>query len=472
MPVLSLPGKYGCGDFGYEAFDFISKIASAGFTTWQILPLQPLGYGDSPYQPYSSKAMDELYVSLDVLYAQGLIEELEPFNGDADRIDYNAVREYHEKYLKEAFYKYEGSAEFWRFASQDWVTNYAIFMALKKKNDMKSWQEWKDEEKFFHEKHSLDLSKYDEDILYEKFIQYKLFKQWEYLRKYANNRGIKIMGDMPFYVGLDSADVWAHKNDFLLDGDGKPTFVAGVPADIFSETGQRWGNPIYNWENMEKDNYRFLCHRLNYISTLYNVTRIDHFRAFYNYWQIPSSCPGALEGEWIKGHGYKFFEELFKQYPNINIVAEDLGDNMEEVDELRDHFNLKGMIVAQQMFDKHNYGDTQVNQICYTGTHDNRPIKSWFETLDNRHQEEVIDKLKELNITDKDITDAMIKFVLSRSSETVIIPIADVLGLGDKGRINEPGVLSPKNWSWKLVDFDDFDEKLPRIKKWIKEYNR
>ena len=472
MPVLSLPSKYGCGDFGNEAFEFITKIADIGFTTWQILPLQPLGYGESPYQPYSSKAMDELYISLDVLYAQGLIENLEPFNEDADRIDYNSVREYRSKYLKEAFYKYEGSDEFWKFASQDWVNNYAIFLTLKKKNDLKSWQDWNEEEKFYPERHNLDLSKYDEDILYEKFIQYKLYKQWQYLRNYANSKGVKIMGDVPFYVGLDSDDVWMHKDMFLLDEEGKPTSIAGVPPDSFSATGQRWGNPIYNWEKIEKDNFNFWCDRLHYASTLYDITRIDHFRAFSTYWKVPASCPTAMEGEWTKAPGYKFFDELFRRYPDISIVAEDLGDNMDEVYELRDHFNLKGMIITQQMFDGHYYGDTLVHQICYTGTHDNEPVKAWFEKLDKKHQEEVLKNLKKAKAINKDFNDAMNTFAMSRSAETVVLPMCDILRLGEEGRINEPGVLKPENWSWKLKDFKSFDKEANRLKKLLVKFKR
>ena len=465
MPVLSLPNSHGCGDFGKEAYAFVDRIAEIGFSIWQILPLQPLGYGASPYQPYSSKAMDELYISLDLLHEWGFIENLEPFNEKADRIAYEDVRKYRNKYLWEAFYKYEGSDAFWSFCNEKWVNDYAVFLTLKKKNELHSWQEWPEDEKFYPEKGNLDLSRYELEILFEKFVQYVLKVQWDNLRRYANEKNIQIMGDVPFYVGLDSEDVWWHKDMFLLDKKGKPTSIAGVPPDSFSKTGQRWGNPIYDWEAIEKDDFGFWIDRLSFAAKQYDIVRIDHFRAFSTYWKVPASCPTAMEGKWIEAPGYKFFEALYRKYPDINIVVEDLGDHMEDVYKLKDHFGLKGMIITQQFMDGHYYGDTIENQICYTGTHDNAPIAQWFKELKPKHREEVLAGLKKAKAVNVNVVDAMNSFAMSRKAQLVVLPMCDILRLGQEGRINVPGLLSEKNWAWKLVDFKAFDKEAKRLHK-------
>lgn len=472
MPVLSLPNPYGSGDFGKEAYEFVDKIADIGFSIWQILPLQPLGYGASPYQPYSSKAMDEMYISLGLLKDWGLIKNVEPFNEKAERISYEDVRRYRNQYLWEAFYTYEGEDDFWRFANEEWVNNYAIFLTLKKKNELKSWQDWPDEQKFFPDNWGVDLSRYEVDILFEKFVQYVLQVQWNDLRRYANSKNIKIMGDVPFYVGLDSEDVWWHKDMFLLDQKGKPTSIAGVPPDAFSKTGQRWGNPIYNWQAIEKDNFRFWIDRLHFASGMYDIVRIDHFRAFSSYWKIDAECPTAIDGEWIEAPGYKFFDELFKQYPDISIVAEDLGNNMEKAFILRDHYGLKGMAVEQFMMEGRYYGDTVENVVCYTGTHDNPPMAAWIKGVKTRRKNELLKGLKKAKATNVNIIDAINSFAMSRSAAIVILPMADILRLEEDGRINTPGLLSPDNWTWRLVDFKPFDKEAKRLNKLIVKNKR
>ena len=474
MPVLSLPNKYGCGDFGKVAYKFIDKIAACGFSIWQILPLQPLGYGASPYQPYSSKAMDELYISLDMLEEDGLLEKsgLNSFNENSLNIKYEEVRNYKTKLYKKAFENFKPTQEFEEFRKEKWVNNYAVYITFKKENSLKSWQEWPDDEKFFPENKEIDLEKYKKEIEYEIFIQYLLNKQWNRLRDYANLKGLKIMGDVPFYVGLDSEDVWWHKDMFLLDEEAKPTFIAGVPPDSFSATGQRWGNPIYNWERIEEDHFGFWIDRLHFASKLYDITRIDHFRAFSTYWKVPATCPTAMEGEWIEAPGYKFFDYLFEKYPDISIVAEDLGDYMDDVYVLRDHFNLKGMIITQQMFDKTDYGDTLSHQIVYTGTHDNDPIESWFYSKSPEQRFEYIEVLSDEGYRNMNISDAMVEYALSRKAETAVLPMCDILRLGSTARINAPGLMDNRNWSWRLTDFDTFNFELNRLKELLIKYQR
>lgn len=474
MPVLSLPNKYGCGDFGKVAYEFVDKIAKAGFSIWQILPLQPLGYGESPYQPYSSKAMDELYISLDMLVEDGLLkkDEVEPLNEDEIVIKYQEVRKYKNELLKIAYSRFKESKEFLEFKELKWVKDYALFLTFKKENELKSWQEWEHDLKFYPEEKNVDLDKYLDKINYEIFVQFLLTSQWNKLRKYANKKGLKIMGDVPIYVGLDSEDVWNHKDCFLLDSEARPTFIAGVPPDAFSQTGQRWGNPIYDWEKIEEDDFEFWLDRLNFASNVYDIVRIDHFRAFSSYWKVPVWCDTAMVGEWVNAPGYKMFDTLFEKYPDINIVAEDLGDNMDDVYVLRDHFNLKGMIITQQMFDGSYYGDTLEKQIAYTGTHDNDTIEGWFNKMNPEHQLEVVRELAKLGYKNMNIADAMVKFTLTRKAETAILPVQDILRLSSNARINAPGQLSSFNWTWRLSELDCLDDDLKRIKKLLKETGR
>ena len=474
MPILSLPNRYGCGDFGQSAYDFIDRLKDTGFSIWQILPLQPLGFGYSPYQPYSSAAMDELYISLDNLVEEKLLtkDEVQPLHEDSTKIYYKEVREYKNQLLEKAYSRFKENASFKKFKKEEWVKNYAIFISLKKKNHLRPWMEWEEAEKFYPEKKELDLKEFEKQINYEIFVQYILLKQWKALKKYANRNKIKILGDIPFYVGQDSEDVWLHKDMFLLHEQGSPKFIAGCPPDIFASTGQRWGNPIYDWEAIEKDDFKFWMNRLEYVSRLYDITRIDHFRAFHNYWKIPATCSTAMVGEWVLAPGKKFFTQLFEKYPNINIVAEDLGDGMEGVYELRDEFHLKGMCITQQMFDGHYYGDIKENLIVYTGTHDNYPIEAWYYSLSKEHQQEVDEKMQEFGFGDYGTVDAIIEYTLSLSAETAILPIFDILRLGEKGRINTPGLLDEKNWTMKISSFDSFDKELPHLHELLKKYKR
>ena len=474
MPIQSLPSPYGCGDFGISAYEFINRLSNTGFRIWQILPLQPLGYGSSPYQTYSSKAMDELYISIDALLEDGLLQqdEVKKYYEDSNRIHYKEVRNYKSKLFKKAFSRFIPDESYETFKKEDWVNEYAIFNVLRKKNNGAPWVNWSDEEKFYPEKKTLDLKKYKNKIEYEIFLQYELLKEWNNLKEHAQRMHIQIMGDIPFYVGQDSDDVWWHKDMFLLDEKGNPKFIAGCPPDYFSETGQRWGNPIYNWKAIEKDGFKFWMNRLEYVSRLYDITRIDHFRAFYDYWKIPATCPTAIEGKWILAPGKKFFTLLFEKYPNINIVAEDLGDKMKNVYKLRDAFHLKGMTITQQAFDGHYYGDTGENLIAYTGTHDNAPIEDWYHALPQEHQEEIDTNLEKLGWGNYGIVDAMIEFTLSRNASTAIIPMFDILRLGAKGRINTPGTLDEKNWAWKISSFDSFDKELGHLHDLLVKYNR
>lgn len=472
MPVASLPSRTGCGAFGPQAYHFADLLKQAGLSVWQILPLNPLGYGNSPYQPYSSYAMDDLYISLDLLAEDGLIRRPQKFRPHADSIAYEEVRRYREPYLRAACAAFVPDEDFRTFCGEKWLQDYALFMALKKKNGMKAWTEWPKEEKDILEQENLDTELYAEEMYFEMFKQYILTQQWMSLKKYVNGLGIEIMGDLPFYVGLDSADVWGNRENFLLDDDGRPEFIAGVPPDYFSETGQRWGNPIYNWDYMKEDGFTFWIQRLSHCGRLMDIVRVDHFRAFDTYWKIPASCPTAMEGEWVEAPGYDFFDELFEKNPEIRIVAEDLGDLRAEVLELRDHYAFRGMRVLQFSFTEEEMNSDREHLLVYTGTHDNDTTFAWYCSASRRDRKHMRHMLKKLGFDTKSFVNDTIRYALSRQADLVIIPMYDWLHLGRGGRLNTPGTVGAPNWMWRMKTFGSFRRKICMIREWCEAAGR
>lgn len=464
MPVASLPGRQGCGTFGPEAYHFVDLLRESGLSIWQILPLNPLGYGNSPYQPYSSYAMDDLYISLDLLYEEGLIHKPARFHAKASQIDYDAVRKFREPYLKEAYSHFTPDLNFTSFSFQGWMRNYAVFMTFKKKNGMKQWTEWPDEMKNEPQNEKSDLKPYEDDILYEVFLQYELYLQWKKLKQYANDSGIEIMGDMPFYVGLDSADVWSNRSQFLLNKDGYPRFIAGVPPDYFSATGQRWGNPIYDWDAMKKDGFTFWINRLSYCGKSMDIVRVDHFRAFDTYWKIPASCPTAIEGEWVEAPGYELFDALFAKNPDLRIVAEDLGDLRAQVLELRDHYAFRGMRVIQFTLDPDHMDENKTHLLVYTGTHDNEPIYSWYWGESRHRQREIRRLLKQAGYHTHSFIEDVLAYSLDRDADMVIIPMFDWLHCGHEARLNTPGTVGAPNWMWRMQDMGPFEKNVRKIR--------
>lgn len=478
LPLQSLNGENGIGDFGKAAFDFIDIIKKSGFDMWQILPLNPLGYGNSPYQPYSSFAGDEIYISLDLLYEDGLLEKRAEKIEQKERIDYNFVRKFKEKYLKIAYENFKKTKEnqtkaYEDFLKFDFVYNYGVFITLKKENNLRSWNEWPDEMKNWIVDKKFDLTPYEDKINYEIFVQYIFYKQWMKLKAYANENNIKIVGDIPFYVGLDSLDVWENQKYFEITKDGNPKLIAGVPPDNFSATGQRWGNPIYNWEKIKEDDFSFWINRLAYNGKLYDIVRLDHFRAFDTYWVIDSKNETAIEGEWLFAPGYELFEKIKKDLKDVEFIAEDLGEIRPEVFELRDYFNLKGMVIIQTDIraTEKNYIYAPENSICYTGTHDNKTIMDWFEDLSEEEKENINKLFQKIGIRNENIYDNFFEFAIRCDSEYVIIPLQDILGLGKEARINTPATLDEKNWSYKFKSMEKLKEKEEFLKEII-EKNR
>ena len=473
IPIASLPSKYGIGDFGPTSYEFVDLIVETNFKIWQILPLNPLGLGNSPYQAYSSKAMDELYISLDLLEEEGLIKKTRKFNARSNKVEYDEVRKFKEPYLKEAYSNFEKNEAYEKFIQQDWVSEYATFVSLKKKNDLKCWNEWPDVDKsWIHTKYELS-NEIKEEVEYRMFLQFVLYEQWMKLRKYANSKGIEMIGDIPIYVGIDSLDVWANQDSFELDDDGRPTFIAGVPPDGFSAEGQRWGNPIYNWDKLKENGFKFWLDRLAYNAKLFDTIRIDHFRAFDTYWKIPASCPTAIDGEWIEAPGYELFDTIYETYPDIKIVAEDLGDLRPQVLELRDHFNLMGMRIVQHSFDPVNEMKMdQENLLAYTGTHDNESLRVWYSHHGEDYKRKIRRFFKKNGYTYPKMSLNMIQYTLDSKSRLVVLPMVDILNKNDSCRINFPGTVGNPNWQWKLKDYEEYKERISLLKEMIKRGNR
>ncbi|GAA4654781.1 4-alpha-glucanotransferase [Anaerocolumna aminovalerica] len=471
LPLSSLPSNHGIGDMGSYSFELIDLLKTGGFHIWQILPLNPLGFGNSPYQPYSSFAGDEIYISLDELYKDGLLTKRPAsFQKNSKSIDYEKVRNFKENYFKEAFLNFTEDGDYKDFIKQEWVYLYAVFLTLKKKNDLRCWNEWDKAQKEWIKTREFDVSAYEEEIRYEMFVQYIFYKQWMKVKTYANQNGIRIMGDIPFYVGIDSLDVWANQECFLLGAEGKPTFIAGVPPDYFSATGQRWGNPIYNWDYLKKQNYQFWLDRIAYNSKLFDIIRIDHFRAFDTYWKIPATCETAVEGEWLEAPGYEVFDLIGEKLPEVEIIAEDLGDLREEVHVLKNHYGLKGMKIVQFTFDpnenNNNFEDME-NMVIYTGSHDNQTIRGWYLSQDKKTQNRIRKSLKKSGYDDRIISKRFVRLTLDSIAEMAILPLQDLINLGDEARINTPGTLGSPNWEWKLDSFSKFKKEIGNLKELI-----
>ena len=483
LPVFSLPGRYGIGDFGENAYRMADRLAASGVRIWQVLPLNPVGYGHSPYQPYSSFAGETSYINLEMLKAEGLLLSLpEPFSETAERVDYEAVRAFKEPYFREAFRRFTETDAYREFIAEDWVFPYAVFAALKKKNGFRTWMEWDPEDRDWirlwrnedTKKEALErVAVLDADIRFEMFLQYEFFRQWKKLKAYVNALGILVMGDIPFYVGQDSVDVWANQECFLLESDGYPQYIAGVPPDYFSATGQRWGNPIYNWAHFTNTRYRFWIQRILGNETLFDLLRIDHFRAFDTYWKIPASCPTAVTGEWVEAPGYDFFNTLLPALHSVKIIAEDLGEMRPEVYKLRDDFEFPGMNVLEFTLADANF-QVRENMIAYTGTHDNNTVRGWWAELSLSERERFGGVLRERGYEpdEENIAAIMVEEALRTDSQWAVIPAGDILELDAKARINTPGVVNEVNWTWKMADFKRFDEMLPAFTERVKASGR
>lgn len=478
LAISSLPSSWGIGDLGSQAYQWLDMLHENGINLWQILPMNPLGYGNSPYQPYSSFAGDEIYLSLERLQQEGLLENLPtPCENLQQRVNYDEVRHKKETWLRKAFEAFVPDADYEEFCSRDWLWPYCAFRAFKQANSGVCWTEWNETYKQWRVGSAYPTPEIEKEAHYHAFVQYQFWKQWRDVLNYAHEKQISIMGDVPFYVGLDSADVWAQQEAFLLDEKGYPQFVAGVPPDYFSATGQRWGNPVYDWDYLQKTGFEFWKKRIGYCASMMDMVRIDHFRAFDTYWKIPASCPTAIEGEWLEAPGYEVLDTLFESIPGLHLVAEDLGDLRPQVLTLRDHYHLKGMKVFEFVFDFNgryakDTGEVKENQILYTGTHDNATLKEWYDSLTTAQKRKLRRWLSQKGFANGDVCERILHTVLADRANVVILPLQDVMKLPGQARMNVPGTVGSPNWEWRMTEMQTAQKSLRALKRYIKKRGR
>jgi 4-alpha-glucanotransferase len=478
----SLPGPDGSGTLGEEAFRFVDVLAAAGQTLWQILPLGPPGCGNSPYSCFSAFAGNPLLIDLRQVAADGDLElsDLQAFS-HAGRIDFPAVTGYKLPLLRKAAGRFFAAAElsrrqeFWRFCEATfWLQDYALYAALKSHFNGQGWNRWPDR---IRSREQGACEQYGEllgsDIGFHKYLQWQFSRQWQRLKKHANDRGLLIFGDAPIFVAHDSADVWCNQHIFLLAADGNPLAVAGVPPDYFSKTGQRWGNPLYNWEALAADDYSWWLARLRSDLALYDMLRIDHFRGFEACWEIPAGERTAVTGRWVKGPGAAFFDRVQSSCGELPIIAEDLGVITTEVEALRDRYAFPGMRILQFAFDSdadnsylpHNHIP---GCVAYTGTHDNDTTTGWFSAQPQEKQERICTYLRCLPA---EAPWQLVRAALASVAMYAVIPLQDLLGLDSSARMNVPGV-ADGNWGWRMPPDYEQEENISRLRELTAMYNR
>ena len=491
LQISSLPGTFGIGDLGPGAYEFADRLGYAGQKLWQILPLNPVdeSQGFSPYSSPSSFAGNLLLISPEKLAETGLLEnkELEPFIlPDTDSTHFKEALELRTGLLNRAFKNFssgknkEFETAFHSFTEQEnsWLEDYALYCAAKKLHEGKPWYEWP-EEYALREPAALkmlqkDMASYTRQV---KFSQFIFHEQWKSLKKYCNERGIRIMGDLPFYISYDSADAWSQRELFKIDSRGKLMAVAGVPPDAFSETGQLWGMPVYNWVQHKNRNYVWWISRLKRNLELFDYLRLDHFRAFESYWEIDAKESTAKNGKWARGPGNDFFEKIKQAFPHLPFIAEDLGEITPEVYDLRDQFQLPGMKVLQFAFGE-NFNQSEhiphlydKNFIVYTGTHDNNTLAGW---LKEEADEETLRRIEIYcgnKMGKEKMVDLLCRMAYASVANTVILPVQDLLQLDGKARMNRPSV-PEGNWTWKLLPGQIKKEDWLKIREWSRLYNR
>ena len=479
MPISSLPSPYGIGTLGKTAYEWIDFLKEAGQSWWQILPLGPTSYGDSPYQSFSSAAGNPYLIDLDMLINEGLLEksDVEKINWgqNPEKVDYGAIYNSRFAVLHKAYTngkeKLSQELSVFKEENKEWVDDYSLFMALKKHFNMGSWLDWPDERARKRDTNALHeyRNTLSDDISFYSFLQFLFYRQWSALRQYAQNNNIGIIGDIPIYVALDSADVWKEPEMFQLDSNYIPEEVSGVPPDYFNQDGQLWGNPLYAWDKMKADNYSWWKRRIGYASKLYDMIRFDHFRGLESYYAIPFGEKTARKGRWVKGPGRSFTDEMNRAFPSIHFNAEDLGYMSQEVKDLLAASNWPGMNILMFAFDPREDGEEKPeefieNSVCYTGTHDNTTLLGWLESL----PDEILNSLKAyFNSEDpKVLAEKIIQEGERSKSFLMVVPIQDWLGMGKEARINTPGT-SSGNWQWRLRSMDLLKSLAPRIKKTI-----
>jgi 4-alpha-glucanotransferase len=469
LHISSLPGPYGIGTFGPHARQFVDRLNAAGQTWWQILPLGPTSYGDSPYQTFSAFALNPYFIDPDILVGEGLLTKAEARGAmhSGHAVDYGWLHENRLKTLEKAFGRFDpDDPAFHTFLHENgtWLDDYALFMAIKEDMGGVSWAEWDDHLRM-RKKDALDEAgnRLGKRVMFHRFLQYKAYTQWMELKTYANLRGVKIIGDMPIYVSYDSSDVWAEPHLFDLDDERRPRHIAGVPPDSYSDDGQLWGNPLYDWDVMKENGYKWWTRRVESSMVLFDRIRIDHFIGFQNFFLVTYGEKTAQNGIWKKGPGIALFDAIKESLGDVDIIAEDLGVVTPDVRALLEKTGFPGMKLLQFAFDARESSDYLPhrytrNTVVYTGTHDNMTTKTWLESLKDADLIYCLDYINHGGR--RDPVDSMIKATLLSVSDTAVIPMQDYLHLGSEGRMNTPSTLG-NNWTWRMKP-SDFSKKLVR----------
>ena len=483
LPVFSLPSKYGIGCFSKEAYKFIDQLKEAGQSYWQILPLGPTGYGDSPYQSFSTYAGNPYFIDLKTLVKEGLLTKKEckayDFGDQETKIDYEKIYYSRFKVLKKAFQRFKPDKEYQEFVkeNEEWLEDYSLYMAIKDSKDGASWNVWEDSLKN-REPEALVKAKEElkDAIDFYKFQQYEFDRQWKKLRAYANKQGIQIVGDIPIYVAFDSADAWAAPELFQFDEENNPVAVAGCPPDAFSATGQLWGNPLYNWEYHKKTGYEWWIRRIGYCFKLYDVVRIDHFRGFDEYYAIPCGDETAVNGKWMPGPGMDLFQAVEAKLGRPNIIAEDLGFLTDSVLKMLADSGFPGMKVLQFAFDPsaesaylpHTYPK---NCVVYTGTHDNDTTRGWYHSESKATRDFAKEYMNVQRMDEDNLAWDFIRVAMGSVADLCITPMQDFLNLDGEARINMPSILGG-NWAWRMKKGQFDKEIVKQMARMTKIYGR
>ncbi len=479
LPIFSLPSKYGIGTLGREAKNFVDFLSSGGQKYWQILPLGPTGFGDSPYQCFSSYAGNPYFIDLEDLIGEGWlkrdeVEEIE-WSRKGNYVDYQTLYNKRQSVLRKAFSRFSGGP--YDNFQPAWLEDYSLYMAVKNHFNMKAWYSWEDGgiSKHRHEAVEKYSNLLSDEIQYHRFTQYIFFKQWNSLRAYAMAKGIKFIGDLPIYIAMDSADAWTSVDVLQFDEKGKPSGLGGVPPDYFSKSGQLWGNPLYDWDAMNKDGYNWWMKRIGGLAEMFDSIRLDHFRGFDSYWKVPFGQKTAIQGKWLPGPGIGFIYKLKETYPSLHFIAEDLGLLNSDVHKLVKQSAFPGMKVIQFAFSRGGDSDHLPHRYCrnsvvYTGTHDNTTIRGWLEEEASHDERRYAEKYFNLQAQEK-WNWGIIKGAMRSVADLCIIPIQDYLDLPSDARINTPGTLGA-NWQWRLKKGQLTEQLAEKIRETTTIYGR
>jgi len=483
LHVTSLPSPYGIGTLGKCAFDFVDFLKAAGQKCWQMLPINPTGYGDSPYQALSTYAGNHYLIDLDILKKAGLLlqDEIDAclWGNNPAKTDYGLLYKQRIPLLRKAYNRFsKKNPAYQKFVQEQnwWLEDYALFMALKRENNQAPWTDWEDAIRL-RRTEALEESKarLKEEMEFHYFLQYSFYEQWNTLHAYANEQGISLIGDVPIYVPMDSADVWSAPDNFQLDENRMPVVIAGCPPDAFSATGQRWGNPIYEWDRMKENGFSWWLSRLSVAAHFFDCIRIDHFRGIESYWAIPASEKTAVKGHWCKGPGMDLIRAIHKGLPDTNFIAEDLGFLTPEVIAMQEESGFPGMKVLQFAFDSREAGNYMPetyteNTVCYTGTHDNETLVQWQDMISKEDLQSAMDYFGLSDV--KELPRAMIRCGMASVSDLFVVQMQDYLGLGAEARMNKPSSLNDKNWTWRVLASQITDELTEEIRELTKQYKR